>query len=305
MVCTGCGARHPVHGGIPRLVSMRSYADSFGFQWTLHARTQLDSATGTHISRERFRATTRWPQRMDGERILEAGCGMGRFSEVALDTGAELVSFDLSEAVDANFANNGIRDRFLLLQASIYDMPLEEESFDRVFCVGVLQHTPDVKRAFMQLVRMVKPGGSLAVDVYRRTWRTPFIPKYLLRPLTKRLPKRLLYQLCCRSVPPLAAVRVFLAHLPWIGRLHVLVPVLAYQDEPLLAHLDRRQIREWNILDTFDCYSPAYDNPQTPETMRAWCAEARLVDVDIRPGQNGVDVTATKPPRVNPGRRTG
>ena len=50
-------------------------------------------------------------------------------------------------------------------------------------------------RAFDSLVRMLKPGGHIAIDCYRLDWRTPFLGKYWLRPLTKRLSPALLQRL--------------------------------------------------------------------------------------------------------------
>src|SRR5438132_1141395 len=49
------------------------YADSFGEQWNRYRRVQLDSVTGKPLSRRRFFAGTGWPERLDGERVLEVG----------------------------------------------------------------------------------------------------------------------------------------------------------------------------------------------------------------------------------------
>src|SRR5437870_9927724 len=83
-----CRAGHtfPVDRGLPRFVDDEGYAASFGLQWSTFRRAQLDSATGVAISRTRVLSGTGWPERMPGERILEAGCGMGRFTEVLLST---------------------------------------------------------------------------------------------------------------------------------------------------------------------------------------------------------------------------
>jgi len=301
LACPACRRSYEIRNYIHHFVTGESYASSFGFEWNVHARTQLDKFSGRPITRDRFRETTRWPENLNGQRVLEAGCGAGRFSEVVLDAGAELFSFDLSSAVDANLANNGMRENFTLFQASVYDVPLEEETFDKVFCLGVLQHTPDVKGAFLNLVRFVKPGGQIAVDVYRRTRRTPFIPKYLLRPLTKRLPKSMLYRACRLLVPVLSPLRAAVYRIPVIGYyLHLLLPIACYRESlsSLAERLTREQIREWEILDTFDMYSPEYDNPQMLEAVRAWCEEAGLCDIFVRPGPNGINATATRPPHA-------
>src|SRR5258708_12044836 len=92
--------------GVPRFVPPDSYANSFGFQWNTFRQTQLDSHSGLPISRERFFRQSRWtPAELRGKRVLDIGCGAGRFSEVALDAGANLLSVDSPSPVAASFPN--------------------------------------------------------------------------------------------------------------------------------------------------------------------------------------------------------
>ncbi|HEY0787434.1 MAG TPA: methyltransferase domain-containing protein, partial [Thermoanaerobaculia bacterium] len=88
-------------------MAISSYADAFGAQWRRYSRTQLDSYTGTTISRDRLRrclGEELW-EGLSGRKVLEAGCGAGRFTEVLLERGAILTSVDLSDAVVANAEN--------------------------------------------------------------------------------------------------------------------------------------------------------------------------------------------------------
>ena len=126
LICTSCGREFPVVRSMARFVPSEDYAHSLGYQWNFFDKTQLDSHMGNNLSHERFYATTQWPQKMEGQVILEAGCGMGRFTQVALETGAELFSFDLSNSVEANLRNNGDSGRVHILQASIYEIPFQE-----------------------------------------------------------------------------------------------------------------------------------------------------------------------------------
>src|SRR5574341_1355092 len=96
------GAFYPIVGSIPRFVRGANYADSFGFQWNRYRRIQLDSYNGSTLTSDRFYAGTGWqPEDLKGRRVLEAGCGAGRFSEILLQAGAKLYSFDYSSAVNA------------------------------------------------------------------------------------------------------------------------------------------------------------------------------------------------------------
>jgi SAM-dependent methyltransferase len=289
LVCTGCGATYPIVRGIPRFVSSDNYAASFGMQWNRHPRTQLDSETGLTISRDRLFATTGWPARLDGQTILEAGSGAGRFTETLVTTGAFVYSFDFSEAVDANAANNGRADSLCLFQASIFDVPLKPETFDKVLCLGVLQHTPDPERAFKTLAMFVKPGGELVVDIYAKRLTALISWKYLLRPITTRLDRERLHRLVERSVDTLLPLAVRLRRFG--GRVGArLLPITEYS-HLLPAGLNR----EWAVLDTFDMYSPAHDHPQSIATVSRWFRDAQFANVHVGRGLNGVVGRGTRP----------
>jgi len=278
--CEGCGATFPIERRVPRFVPSESYANSFGFQWNAFRKTQLDSTTGLPISRDRFFAETRWkPEELAGKRVLDVGCGAGRFSEVALAAGANLVSLDYSSAVDACMTNLGPHPRLTVLQADVYHLPLKPESFDFVYCLGVLQHTPDPHAAVLALAPPLKPGGRLAIDFYPRLWLNVLWPKYWLRPWTRRMKPERLFALVQSMVPRLLPVSNALAAVPVLGkRLRYALPVMNYRG---VFPFTREQHREWAILDTFDMLAPAHDHPQDAPTVRRWLNEAGLREVDV------------------------
>jgi len=116
-----------------------------------------------------------------GRTVLDVGCGAGRFAEVALACGARVVAVDRSLAVEACQENLGAHSQLDVVQADVYRLPFAPECFDFVYCLGVLQHNADVKKAFMRLPRQLKPGGRLAVDVYPKLLLNWLWPKYWLR----------------------------------------------------------------------------------------------------------------------------
>jgi len=269
--------------GIPRFIEGERHAHSFGLQWTRHATAQLDSTTGRPISRDRLFSVTRWPERMNGERILEAGCGAGRFTEVLARTGAGVYSFDLSNAVEANHASHGHLPNVHIFQASICAIPFAPGQFDRVLCLGVLQHTPDPAASFRALAAHVRPGGHLAIDVYRKDFAALLQWKYVLRPLTKRLPPERLYRMVAAVVPRLIPAARFVRRVAerWGSRL---LPIAEYSHLGLTQELNE----EWSVLDTFDMLSPAHDHPQTLRTVQRWFADEGLTDVVVERGPNGI-----------------
>ena len=87
--CTSCRCNFPIRDFVPRFVASENYTSNFGWQWIRFRRTQLDSHSGTTISRDRFLRSTSWtPAQLEGALVLDAGCGAGRFTEVALSLGA-------------------------------------------------------------------------------------------------------------------------------------------------------------------------------------------------------------------------
>jgi 2-polyprenyl-3-methyl-5-hydroxy-6-metoxy-1,4-benzoquinol methylase len=281
--CAECAHAVPVVRGVARFVTDDEYAGSFGFQWNRFRQTQLDSYTGIPLSRNRLFHVTDWPTRMEGQVVLEAGSGAGRFTEVLASTGAAVWTFDLSAAVDANYANQGHQSNVTIFQGSIYEIPFPPASFDKVICLGVLQHTPDPDKSFASLARMVKPGGELAVDVYSNRLASVLSWKYILRPITTRVPQEKLFQWVVRLVDLLLPCAVFVRRIG--GRFGArMIPILQYSHWGLPPELNR----QWAILDTFDMYSPAHDHPRSEAQVRKWFEDAGFVQIVAGPGPNGV-----------------
>jgi len=123
----------------------------------------------------------------NGKFCLDAGCGGGRNSIAMAQLGAkEVLGIDLGKEglVDARrraveLGYNNIRFEY----ASILDIPAQNDSFDMVWCAGVMMITDDAESALDELVRVLKPGGHLYLLVYATEGlRWPLIQ--LLRPLS-------------------------------------------------------------------------------------------------------------------------
>ena len=265
------GKLFPFSKGAYRIVNNHNYTDNFGFQWNKFITTQIDKSSHLSLSRKRFFAATGWDKEdLTGKNILEVGSGAGRFTQIVLDhTNANIYSLDYSNAVEANFKNNGPNERLKIFQADIYKMPFAKEQFDKVFCFGVLQHTPDVKASVQSLIDMVKPGGELVVDFYPLSgWWTKLHAKYVLRSLTKKLTHEKLYKKINTNIDWLIKTSLFFSRIG-LGALNRFLPICDI--EGTLPHnLSYQQLRELCVLDTFDMYSPQYDQPQKTKTIKHW-----------------------------------
>lgn len=291
--CRKCGHSYLVRNGVPRFVEGDQYAGNFSHEWTVHKTTQLDSGA-RKISEETFAIKTGWkPEDVRGKRVLDVGCGMGRFADVVVRWGGEVYGMDLSFAVDSAQANLGQNATFHGVQASVFDLPFKPGSFDLIYSLGVLHHTPDCERAFKNLPRLLKPGGQVAIWLYS----AHIYPKDgvderrdgLYRRFTPKMSPRILHFLCR------VLCRIRMKHR---GFWHMLLPGFVFHAIPRLH--SQYADYDWRVLDTFDWYSPEYQSKHSyPEVCR-WFREVGLKDIE--PLDEEVCVRGTKPLSVEPAR---
>ncbi len=154
---------------IPRFVNSENYTSAFGRQWKIYNQVQLDSKNGTTRSEDRIRQALGKPlDSIKGLKIIEAGSGAGRFTEILLKYGAKVYSFDLSEAVEVNYKNNSTDKNLTIFQADIENIPFEDNFFDISLCLGVMQHTRDSEKSLEELARVTKKNGMILFDHYQK-----------------------------------------------------------------------------------------------------------------------------------------
>tara|TARA_B100000029_G_scaffold504803_2_gene584312 strand:+ start:1472 stop:2422 length:951 start_codon:yes stop_codon:yes gene_type:complete len=291
LLCQLCSSHYPIINEIPRLTGLSNYSDSFGYQWNIFGKTQLDSYTKKTISEDRVKKAMGLGNLQDIKgNLLEAGSGAGRFTEVLVKTSANIISFDFSNAVEANYINNSEAKNLKIFQGDIYSIPFKNKSFEHVFCLGVIQHTPNSEKAFKSLASKVKKGGYLYIDHYALKWHHIFQWKYLLRPLTKRIPKRILLRMISFLVPFFIPIAKLLKSL--FGRYAIrILPVVEYSH----LDLDPEINKQWAILDTFDMYSPEHDHPKSIKTIQKWFDEINFVNVEVFYGDNGIVARGRRP----------
>jgi SAM-dependent methyltransferase len=270
--CPGCKRAFPRELGVTRFVAAENYADSFGFQWQRYARTQLDDAASDQSEKDFRRKTGLTPENLKGKLVLDVGCGMGRFADVATRWGAKVVGIDLSAAAEVAARNLADRE-FVAFQADVFALPFAQESFDYIYSIGVLHHTPNCEQAVKALPQYLKPGGTLAVwlySSYNRWYRFSDI----YRKVTHRLPAKTLHGILRVLVPTVNAVDGTLRVVPGIGR--PLSGLVRY-----LFPVNRDPNRQWRVLDTFDWYSPQFQSKHTYEEVFRWFESCGMEDLHV------------------------
>ena len=108
------------------------------------------------------------PTRLAGLRALDAGCGYGVFSEVAVARGSAVVSLDIGERLVARaVARAGSRG----LVADVGRLALRDRCVDLVISSEMLEHTDAPKRAIRELARVLRPNGLLVLTTPNRVWQ--------------------------------------------------------------------------------------------------------------------------------------
>jgi 2-polyprenyl-3-methyl-5-hydroxy-6-metoxy-1,4-benzoquinol methylase/uncharacterized protein YbaR (Trm112 family) len=279
LTCSRCPRVYRIVRGVPRFVADDQYVENFGWQWDRYRRTQVDQFNGTKESETRFSRETEWtPESVRGCLTLDAGCGSGRFSAVAAQWGARVVAVDLAsfaaEACERNMRDLNLD--VLVVQASLSDLPFPTETFDRIFSLGVIQHTPEPARVISALPRLLRPGGELAYWMYERRWYHLLQPKYVLRPITKHLPPKVIHDLAAAAVSTMFPLTALMSKFPVTRPALAFMPVAARH---LWGRLSIKQQWEWGVLDTLDWYGPQYDQPQVESQTIALLRESGLVGV--------------------------
>lgn len=267
--CPRCGrviaaARDGVLDCVATASDDRGRQAGFGYQWEKVLRGNLDEQiVYNNTPAELWHGLRTWmklPDRLEGVRALDVGCGHGQYCRVLADRGATALGCDLSEVVyraTAENARSGRPREVAFLRADILDFPLAARSFDLVLSIGMAHHTPDTRRAVMAAARCVAPGGKMLLYIYELgpggvgyiTLRHRFpVPGWLPRPLML---------LACKvmSVPLALGLAARRRSLP-----------------------DKRTFQA-AFMGLVDAYLPTYSDRRRPEECMLWMREAGLAEV--------------------------
>lgn len=267
-----------VEGGIPRLLPpggaglARSTVAAFERQWRSYgdlrrifgkdpeamAANLFGPRMGGRIDRDWY----------GGRRVLDAGCGHGRYLPAFAALGAEVVGLDIGRGPE--LAGAPIDDpRIDVVQGSVLAPPFREQSFDLVFSDGVIHHTPDAEAAYLALARLVKPGGALYVWVYPREGALREAVFGTARVITTRLPGPVVRTVAFALAPLTLGVRSYsgtrFGEATWGECAQV--------------------VHDW--------IAPPLQSHHTFEEVAGWAAQAGLEDVERLPVPTGV--TAWRP----------
>ena len=285
--------KYTIKEGIPRFVINENFTSSFGLQWNQFQKTQLDSHTNTTMSEDRLRTALPMPiESIKGLKIIEAGSGAGRFTEVLLKYGAIVYSFDLSNAVSANYANNMPHKNLTIFQGDIEDIPFNDNFFDIAICLGVMQHTRDFSKSLKEISRVTKVGGIISFDHYK-THIGHYTSLYLIYwMIIKRIPKK--FQLRLTNY----LTKIFFP-IHWAFREYPLIQYLLRRISPIsfyygMFDLNKDQHYELSKLDTHDKNTDHYKRMVTKKKLNNIVKKFNFKEFTIFQGGTGLQCIIKK-----------
>ncbi len=310
LLCVQCGASFPVIDGIPRLLSSTlreallrngsasakdqpkvATARSFGFEWTRFPEMYQEWQQ-TFLDYMQPHS----PDFFEGKKVLDAGCGNGRFAYYAAKYGAEVWAIDLGSAVEVARRNTETMRNVRVLQADLHHLPFPPESFDFIYSIGVLHHLPEPEPAFQNLLNFLRPGGAIQIYLYWKPERQPLKSAMLAgvtatRKITTRLPHPLVYALSYPAA--LAAFGLFV----WPYKLLGQVPGLKSLAEKLPMKQYARFPFRVCINDQLDRLSAPIEKRYTRQEVADWLSRAGLEEQVVSANYGWVG-TGRKPRRL-------
>lgn len=274
--CTGCGTVYIEKAGVIEFEPDDSHVGSFSEQWDRHSRVQVDSHgykcgyNGFHDSKDTFwKKTGLQANTLKNCIVLDAGCGVGRFSEVAGDYAACVIPVDLSHAVfhasvlmnERNMANGPC------LKANLERIPLADESVDVAFSLGVMHHSPNPINILKELIRVTRKEGVVAGWVYQKQNSYGTSEREQFRQFTTD-PK----------------------NYKWVKQFSELAPILrsfakkgAWDQLREVLGISGSDNDAECVCDTFDWLTPKYQYQYTVEEFHKILTDLGLVEIDMLP----------------------
>jgi SAM-dependent methyltransferase/uncharacterized protein YbaR (Trm112 family) len=296
--CMTCRRTYVIEQGVPDFVDAEREVDGknfgrlqdaiverFGFEWRYFRDWGwLSEYPNVRNAEEKFYGSliehtqqAFWSKSLFGEHdlhpgllVLDAGCGNGRFTHQAAQTGAEVVGVDLSWSVYSAFEHMRSLSNVHIVRGDLFRLPFTESMFDRIFSIGVLHHTGNAGVAFDALIRTLRPGGQVVAHVYGRGRRTYEILDSLIRTLTTRLPIKM----------QIGFARLAAATARWLrgGKWHM--------------RFYRRLFSHINLLPTehhmYDWWSAPVATHHTQDEVLGWFSRNELEIVRTNPSLNDV-----------------
>jgi ubiquinone/menaquinone biosynthesis C-methylase UbiE len=248
----------------------------FGEEWSRFDQTGLTDQERHEIG-QRYFSLLPLESLTSSMKVMDVGCGSGRWAFLVAPKVAELHCVDPAEAA-LRVAERNLSDssNAVFHVASVEELPVPDDSMDLVYSLGVLHHVPDTASAIRKCVAKVRPGGRFLVYLYYRFDNRPrwFRLVWRVTDLVRRGISRMPFRVK-KVITDLIAVLVYwpLARLAQLverrGRNPELVPLSIYRDSSFYTMR----------TDALDRFGTRLEQRFTKGEIRQMMTAAGLVDI--------------------------
>ena len=176
----------------------KNTVDGFGDEWSRFDQSALPSAEQQLLFDEYF-SVFPWKNISKESTGFDLGCGTGRWAKSVAPKVKKLICIDPSSALDIAKKNLSNFDNCVFDSATVDEMPMQDNSMDFGYSLGVLHHVPDTALGIKQCVKKLKIGAPLLLYLYyrfdNRPWwfRLIWFVTDLLRRIVSKMPYKLRY----------------------------------------------------------------------------------------------------------------
>jgi len=172
--CRGCSEKYFIEDNIPIFCpevqhgGVKAQKNNYSIWWdSYHDENSITNETSRNYF---YNSLVIRAEEMKGKIILDAGCGNGRFSFIVSHYKPKLlVSFDISSGLlqaKKTISKYNPNANVVYVQGDITNLPFKKGIFDVVFSWGVLHHTPNTRKSFSGISKLVREEGLLGIYVY-------------------------------------------------------------------------------------------------------------------------------------------
>ena len=167
--------------------------DGFGDEWSRFDQSDLPSGELQLLFDEYF-SIFPWEHITKDSAGFDLGCGTGRWAKLVAPKVGKLICIDPSSALDIAKKNLSTFDNCEFVSATVDEIPIEDDSMDFGYSLGVLHHVPDTAVGIKQCVNKLKNGAPFLLYLYyrfdNRPWWFRFIWSIsdLLRKIVSKMP---------------------------------------------------------------------------------------------------------------------
>ena len=176
----------------------KNTVEGFGDEWSRFDQSDLPEDEQRLLFDEYF-SVFPWKDISRQSVGFDLGCGSGRWAKSVAPKVKKLICIDPSNAIDIAKKNLSNFDNCEFESASVDDIPIDNNSMDFGYSLGVLHHVPDTEMGIKQCVEKLKKGSPLLLYLYYRFDNRPFWFRFiwsitdLLRKIISKMPYGLRY----------------------------------------------------------------------------------------------------------------